>query len=179
MKDLYSVHVIPSADTTLLHILHTQADNKWHNLLSSSCCIPPSLPCSCVKKIQREGQSARKVRQICGIKRYHGTGGRAICWLNMRLSKEESLKMVSRTEKIMRRDTYKHEELKKKINNSFYKRREGLLLTNPASNPKYTTILYLRHLTHKRPTVTASLPVPFLREFHYGIIWVWFTKPLP
>lgn len=61
--------------------------------------------------------------------------------------------MVSRTgqEKVMRRDTYKREELKKKRKNWFYKREEALLLTTPAYSPKYTAMSYLRHLIHRRP----------------------------
>lgn len=148
----------------LFYIYYTILKQITNDIIFYLYHVVSSLPSPVVlvsKKIQREGQSAREARQICEIKRYHGTGGRAIHWLNMRLSKEESLQMVSRTEKIMRRDTYKHEKLKKKINNSFYKRREGLLLTTPASSPKYTTISYLRHLTHKRLYSRETLLVQF------------------
>lgn len=78
MKDLCSVYVIPPADTTFLHILHrSQADNDTNSYLHHVVfLLPPSvLPVS--QKIQRKGQSARKVRETCEMKRYHGTGGKA------------------------------------------------------------------------------------------------------
>lgn len=157
-----------------------QITNDTISYLHHVVCLLPSPVVLVSQKIQREGQSARKVRHICEMKRYHGTAGGVSHWLNTRLPKEENLKKVSRTgqEKIMRGDMYKHEELKMKRKNWLYKKGEALLLTTTASSPKYTAISYLRQLTHRRPTVSASLPRGGAFGFHCGIIWVWFRKPL-
>lgn len=102
---------------TILKQITTDTISYLHHAVS----LLPSPVLLVSQKIQREGCSARKAREICEMKRYHGPGGRASHWLNMRLSKEKNLKMVSRTgqEKIMRGDTYKHEELKKKERTGF------------------------------------------------------------
>lgn len=117
---------------TILKQITNDTISYLHHVVS----LLPSPVLLMSQKIQREGCSARQTREICEMKRYHGPGGRASHWLNMRLSKEENLKLISRTgrEKIMRGDTYKHEELKKKRKNWFYKRGEALLLTIPASS---------------------------------------------
>lgn len=72
-------------------------------------------------------------RETSEMNRHRGIG------LNMRLSKEKTRKLASRTgqEKIMGGDTYKHEEEEK---DWFYKREDALLLTAPASAPNHTAI---------------------------------------
>lgn len=60
MKDLCSVHVIPPADTTFLHILHhTQAENDTVSHLHHVVPIFPSPVLLVPQKIPREGQSGK------------------------------------------------------------------------------------------------------------------------